>query len=302
MKNEQNRYFLVEYAGEKNYHYDTREELEKVLDDIRKYNNRKNESFLIGNMSVKENNGFDLTAHMYHKLSNRCTISTIDNVTSKYNEVELVLALRERLRSIYPEFTNSKPFFPDINIAYFEDRDEKDRDENLIRRIKYIPVLYKDDLDYIDEEKVHNMLKDFAFSHDIKFFEELVNEYNQNRSVDEELDELERSIDRVKNQNYSTSCLYSAAVRLYSSLIFEKDSKKKYVHDKRGFIQRSRRRLRDFGFFIKNYKTQNFKNTRGYNFKDNKEKIDYLRTIREELIKIDAKNRESELKLNRKKK
>ena len=61
MKNEQNRYFLVEYAGEKNYHYDTREELEKVLDDIRKYNNRKNESFLIGNMSAN-NRPFSLKA------------------------------------------------------------------------------------------------------------------------------------------------------------------------------------------------------------------------------------------------
>ena len=302
MKKEQNRYYLVEYARSETKHYNTREELDKALDDIRKYNNRQKESYLIGNMSVVENNGFELTTNLYHKLSKRLSISAIDSVTSKYTENELVIALSKRLRSIYPEYTDNKPFYPDINIAYFEDRDEKDRDDNLIRRIKYIPVLYKNDLDYVNVKKVRNMLEDHANNVDIDFFEALVEEYKQNRSVDKELDDLLIAIDRVKNLRYATDNLFYASVNLYNALILEVDKYGNYELDDKGYVQKSRRRLRDFGFFIKNYNSKNYKSTKEYNYKNNKEKIEYFKRIREELIKRNAKNMEAELKLTKKKK
>ena len=57
MKKEMKRYFLVEYYGnDRITTVDTKKEVEELLDEVRKYNNRKNSKFLFGNIKVTSRN------------------------------------------------------------------------------------------------------------------------------------------------------------------------------------------------------------------------------------------------------
>ena len=54
MKKEMKRYFLVEYYGnDRITTVDTKKEVEELLDEVRKYNNRKNSKFLFGNIKIE---------------------------------------------------------------------------------------------------------------------------------------------------------------------------------------------------------------------------------------------------------
>ena len=100
MKNEKKRYFLVEYYGitRQTIAYSLQEK-ENILNEVRKYNNRKSSSFLLGNIKVDCVDGiYYISGHLYRKYTNRSTISEIDELTSKYSESELLNYLKKNLK------------------------------------------------------------------------------------------------------------------------------------------------------------------------------------------------------------
>ena len=137
MKKETKRYFLVEYCGCKNMHFDTKAELAEMLERVRKYNNRKTAKYICGNITVeKTENGYDAVGHIYNKLTERQTISDLDTFTGSLSEEELIACYADKSKM-------KEGLVPDINIAYFENKDKDPKDKTQIeRRIKYIPVLY----------------------------------------------------------------------------------------------------------------------------------------------------------------
>ena len=96
MEKEQKRYYLVEYCGTKEKILGSREEVDKVLEDIRLYNNRKTSKYLCGNITVEYIAGkFKLVSHIYHKLTPRSKISELDEKTSQLSERELIVQYAE---------------------------------------------------------------------------------------------------------------------------------------------------------------------------------------------------------------
>ena len=165
MKKEQKSYYLVEYCGPYRSVYNSIDEVNAVLDEIRKYNRRKNERYIIGNANYEEVNGkYVLIAHLYNKLLPKSTISELDNYTKEFNERELIINLFDKFRIVDETKTRTKKgYYPDINIAYFEDK-----------KLKYIPVLYKDDIKYLDRDYIFRCIDYHCYHNDITFFEELL--------------------------------------------------------------------------------------------------------------------------------
>lgn len=302
MKREQKRYFLVEYYTARNYIYDSLEEIENVLDEIRKYNERKTEQFIIGNMYInKIDDKYVLSAHIYNKLENRQTISDIDNFTSKMDEHELIIHYRDKLKRIY-EIGEIPAYYPDINIAYFEDKDADKNDKNIIRNINYIPVLYKDSTQYMNREYVNNCLYNHANNNDFGFFKALIEKFNYSHVIADNLDELERTIDQVKYQGLSNLELYESAKRIYSNLIYEREKDGSISRDASGNYLISRRRLRDFGFFVKNYNSSKEKIPTKYSYSVSKARIEELKRIRAEIDRIRSEEKINPQVLKKKKK
>ena len=111
MAKETNRYMLVEYAGTKQAFCATQEEVDKKLEEVRKYNNRKTTKFICGNIKVTQTeDGFVVTTHLYTKYTNRNTITQIDNLTSQLSERELIALFADKSRML-------DGYAPDVNIA-----------------------------------------------------------------------------------------------------------------------------------------------------------------------------------------
>ena len=285
MKKEQNRYYLVEYATKLTKVYNTREELDIAIDNIRKYNNRKNEEFIVGNMTATlKDNKYYLDFHLYIKLMPKTTISQIDNFTSNYSEKELIVELKDKIKSIYKENTkNNTPYYPDINIAYFEEKNIENNNDYTFRRIKYIPVLYKDDLQYLDTKFISNCINYHAMKKDYKYFEGLIEELKYSHSVSKYLEELEETLREVKYNNLACGNLYYVTNNLYKAYIIERAKDGSILRDNNGSYQCSRRRLRDFGFYTKNYESNKIKRPTMYNYSNNHEKQRELQSILSEL-------------------
>lgn len=301
MKKEQIRYYLVEYCGILKYEYNTLEDLKLAFDRIRRYNDREKEPFIIGNMTYKVEDGmYVLYAHMYNKLKEKSTISELDDYTSQYTEKELIKELYDKFRLADPDkTTNKKCYYPDINIAYFADNSIK-KNSDIIKRIKYIPVLYKDDRKYLnleDPKYIEKCLEYYAINGNFEFFEELSKEYIYNKSVSDKLIELNDTIRHVKSGEYGSMMLFYVSYELFALLKYE--TKNGIVlKDEHGKCQISRRRLRDFGFFIKNFKSKNNKIPTRYSYTNDETKLRELESIREELLKLKSLE-QSELKLKK---
>ena len=252
MKKETKRYFLVEYCGTKQIVLDTKAAVEQKLEEVRLYNNRKTSKYLCGNITVNRNEQgkYVVTTHIYNKLTQRSTITDLDNETSKLSERELIVKYADKLKTL-------NGYYPDINVAYFETKDAGiDGEVKYEKGIKYIPVLYKEDLEYLDQSYIDKCLKYHANKHDVAFFKSLEQEFTYYRMADQELEDIYVACDKVKNQSYlgyGAQDLYYPATRLYKKLIYERDKNGTIVRDNNGKYQISRRRQRDFGFFIKNY-------------------------------------------------
>ncbi len=302
MKEEKKRYYLVEYCGSVQHVYNSQEELDEAFDRIRKYNKRKTPAFITGNckVDVLPDGKLLLTSHLYNKLTEKSTISYLDNLTSGLDEKELIVKCRNRLRLIYEDKTRTHQiYYPDINIAYFADRDLEGKNDGLIRRIKYIPVLYKDAVQFMKPSYIDLCLSQHARERDLDFFSEMVKCFNFNHNVENELDNLERAIDRVKNQGYGPISLYYASADLYKGYIVEREKDGSIMRDSNGKYVQSRRRLRDFGFYVKNYHSSKEHSPIEYQYLDNKRKLEELQRIRKEIDEL--RKQDGTLTLSKKK-
>ncbi len=249
MKEEKKRYFLVEYYGnQRNAVVETKEEKDKLLNEVRKFNERKKSSFLLGNITVNQvGDKYYLTGHLYKKYTGRMTISEIDEFTSKYTEEELAMIFKDESMMI-------NGCAPDINIAYLETTTPEDKKQTKYERgVRYIPVLYKDDLKYMDKSYIRKCLYFHAEIKDYEFFRDLANEFDVYHFVGDEIGELRQVIDKCINQGMDLTQLYIAANHLYEKFICEYERDESLTRLKDGQYQISRRRLRDFGFFVKFY-------------------------------------------------
>ena len=251
MKNEQRRYFLVEFYGKKRTCIlNSVEEVDYIINEVRKYNNRKSSKFLYGNITVEKiNDKFKVESFLYRKYTNRMTISEIDSITNNLNEKDLTLMFKDRSKT-------KKNYEPDINIAYFETKNKKAIEEDeppFFVGVKYIPVLYKEDCKYLDKAYIKRCLFFHAEIKDYEFFRDLANEFSAYHFVSDEIRELYTIVNKCENMNENLNSLFMAACKLYNKFILEYERDESLSRNKDGEYIISQRRLRDFGFFIKNY-------------------------------------------------
>ena len=149
---------------------------------------------------------------------------------------------------------------PDINIAYLE---TQNKDENnsirFERGIKYIPVLYKEDTKYVDPSYIRSCMYFHAGTKDCEFFRSLAKEFSVYHFIGDEVSDLYDKVDKCEYQNASLNLLYSSANKLFSKFIIEYEKDESLTRDENGKYIISRRRLRDFGFFIKNFNIRDSK-------------------------------------------
>lgn len=248
-KKETKRYALVEYLGTVKREYSTKEEYQEMLKTIERYNNRKTHKHFYGNItSIIKDGKISVLVHIYHRLTEKMTISDIDHFTEGFEEDELI--------NYFKNITSTKNLEPDINICYFENKnteDEKSDEVHYERRIKYLPILYKGDLPFLDKNYIKKCLMAHANNNDYDFFKALASEFSPYKVVSERVEELWSIVDKCRYQGYESMEMASAAFRLYSNLIVERDREGRIIRLKNGEYQISRRRQRDFGFFIRDY-------------------------------------------------
>lgn len=248
-KKETKRYALVEYLGTVKREYSTKEEYQELLKTIERYNNRKTHKHFYGNITAELKNGkISVTVHIYHRLTEKMGISDIDHFTEGFEEAELI--------EYFKNVTASKSVEPDINICYFENKDAKDErigEEHFERRIKYLPILYKGDLPFLDKTYIKKCLISHAKNNDYGFFKDLANEFAPYKVVSENIEELFSVIQKCQFEGCYQMEMANAAYRLYNNLIIERDSEGRIIRLKNGEYQISRRRQRDYGFFIRDY-------------------------------------------------
>ncbi len=248
-KKETKRYALVEYLGTVKREYSTKEEYQELLKTIERYNNRKTHKNFYGNITTELKNGkISVTVHIYHRLTEKMGISDIDHFTEGFEEAELI--------EYFKNITASKSVEPDINICYFENKDAKDErigEEHFERRIKYLPILYKGDLPFLDKTYIKKCLISHAKNNDYGFFKDLANEFAPYKVVSENIEELFSVIQKCQFEGCYQMEMANAAYRLYNNLIIERDSEGRIIRLKNGEYQISRRRQRDYGFFIRDY-------------------------------------------------
>ena len=260
MAKETNRYMLVEYAGTKQAFCATQEEVDKKLEEVRKYNNRKTTKFICGNIKVTQTeDGFVVTTHLYTKYTNRNTITQIDNLTSQLSERELIALFADKSRML-------DGYAPDVNIAYFETKNEAENiDDPVYFGVKYIPILYKDDVKYLDKNYIRKCLAYHSDKRDTGFFKALANEFCMHHVAGEAIENIYVDCQRVEHMDFDPSCLYYDAMSLYEKIAYERNKDGSIRRSSGGKYEVSRRRVRDFGFFVKNYGSEKTKSPRKYN-------------------------------------
>lgn len=255
MKKEQKRYFLVEYCDTiRTKKVDSYEEVLYFLNEVKKYNRRKNSNYMFGNITVtKENSSYVMQGHIYKKYTDRMTISEIDELTSSFSEKELAEKFKSKTRT-------KEGYLPDINIAYYETSDKDENGKTQYEKgIKYLPVMYKDDVKYTDISYIKDCLWFHTSTKDFDFFRDLANEFDVYHFVGDEIGKLRTIIDKCENQYYPLNQLYYRANKLFDKFICEYEKDESLSRGKDGKYIISRRRLRDFGMFIKFYNLRDSK-------------------------------------------
>ena len=251
MKKEQKRYMLVEYVGCDERFLNSKDEYAELLNFINKHNNKSKKKIIFGNVSCERlsDGRLHVIVHKYHMLTDKMCISDLDNMTSCMSEAELINYYRNEL---YTKINEG--FIPDINIAYFEDKNIKDKTEiDFDRGIKYIPVLYKDDVKYLDKNYIYKCLSYYADMKKYGFFLDLCNEFEPIKNVSYEIGLLREWINRAKYVSGLDFYIYQGSKSLYDAIIYEREKSTRVIRDENGNIQISRRRQRDFGFFVRDY-------------------------------------------------
>lgn len=264
-KEEKKRYFLCEYCGldpRAPRIFYSKEGFEDFLKKIKNANEllkKKTDSnehlkncginqLFFGNVTYELENGrYIVYFHMYNRLTPRMTISEIDDLTSNKTEDEIIEKYRPYLRT-------TKPNKPDINIMYFEEKNKEERKEKTpVIRIKYTPVLLKEDNRYMRREYIEESVKNMARMHDYTFFQKMANEFCFYHVVGDEIDNLRKYVDLCRRgEDYYFELSYHA-MQLYDKLIKERKSDSKICRNDKAECLNSKRRIRDFGFFVRDY-------------------------------------------------
>lgn len=248
MKKELKRYMLVESAGSIKRQCNSKKEYDELINKINKYNNKKKSKYLFGNISyVIEDGIYYVLINRYNKLTNKAEISVLDELTSRMNESELINFYSDKLRT--NPIKNAR-----ISIAYLADKSKKDKtNKDYDRRIKTIDVLYADDRKYLSKNYVMKCIKYQLSVNDYDFFYDLIDRFSCNKVIEEDIEKLRIAIDNIKNGLGTHENIYNIVFKLYDHLVYERDKNSKLIRDENGCILKSRRRIRDFGFFVKNY-------------------------------------------------
>ena len=245
---EDNRYMIVEYLDSIEVIMD-KDDYNNFLDDLRKSNKSKMSTIISGNVSVVHIGKRSIKAkyHRYHMLTPKTTISSLDDFTVQFDEEGLERVLKDRI-------ITSNDFYPDINIAYFEDKNKKLKTENDVdRRILYLPIVYINDIKYLDIKYIKRCLVYHSDNKDIDFFKALAYRFELYLSCMEEIESLYEAIEKVEYKNANSDLLYYASLKLLNKLIYERDKNDSLIRLDDGAYQLSKRRLRDFGMFMKYY-------------------------------------------------
>lgn len=255
MKEEDKRYTLVEYLGPQVRYYKKYSDYLNLLETIDKSNKKKDCRFYFGNASCEKlpNGKYRVTVYVYNKLTNKMTISELDNLTSNKNEETVIKNFRDLIRT--------NPILkPDINIMYFEEKNKKEKmPYDFDKRIKYIPVLYARDKRFLDRTYIFRCIHYKAANRDINFFKELANEFRFYHAIVEKIEVLRKYINLCEEgQNYYKA-LEDSACNLYDAFVVDRNSDKSVYLDDDGKGSNSRRRVRDFGFFVRDYMLPNYK-------------------------------------------
>ena len=250
MKKETKRYMLIEFAGCEERVLNSKEEYDNLINTINKHNSKKNKTYIFGNVSCTKKDGkYFVVIRKYHKLTEKMGITELDNMTSNMTFDELVMTYSDIL------FTKiHEGYVPDIHIAYLEDKNAKDKtSEDVDRGIKYLPILFRDDVMLLNKQYVYKCLAYYVRTRNYGFFLDLATEFEAFHDVSEQIENLRVAVNKVRYEGYDETMLYRAAKYLYDDLIVERDKTTRVVRDNDGNVQISRRRQRDYGFFIKDY-------------------------------------------------
>ncbi len=250
MKKELKRYTLCEYVGSQTRYFNNYQDYVKLLALLDGLNKKGKNQFYFGNISCELVNGlYEVTVHIYNRLTPKMTISDIDALTCDKTEEEVAESYSGLIRTV-------KPFKPDLNIMYFEEKNSNERDEKtVVKRIKYTPVLYKQDNRFLDQNFICDCIRHMAYKNDINFFKEMLNEFCVHHIISENVEKIRKEIAAFDRGEGNCARLGNLVILLYNSLILERNSNGKLYYDEKGNTQISRRRLRDFGFFVRDYMT-----------------------------------------------
>lgn len=269
MKKELRRYSLVEYLGKVERVVKTESDYMQILESIKKNNKKSSSKRFFGNVTKKYiANEIHVDVHVYNRLTPKITISDIDKLTSSFDERELIGYFSDRLKT-------KNNYIPDINVAYFEDKDSKLKNKNdLDIRILYLPIIYLEDLKYLDIKYIKRCLLYHAELKDLDFFKDLAYRFETYLSSKDEIEKLYETIEKVEYYGLNTNHLYLEVKNLLNKLIYERDKNDSLIRLDDGSYQISQRRLRDFGMFIKYYNNPIKNSPLEYNGYLIKDKID----------------------------
>lgn len=258
-KKETKRYSIIEYLGTVKREYTTLDEYKNALNIIEKSNKRKTSKYFFGNITCEmtDDKKYMVRVHVYNRLTPKMAITELDNFTEKLTEEDLIEYFKDKCKT-------KEGYIPDINICYFENKDIKDEkigDIHYERRIKYLPIMYEGDKIFIDKEYIKKCLISHAKERDYSFFKNLANEFCVHHSVSEKIEELWQIVDKCMFQGYDPMLMAETAYKLYIGLIVERDNKGRIIRLDSGEYQISRRRQRDFGFYIRDYNMRESKRT-----------------------------------------
>lgn len=260
MKKELKRYSLTEYLGKVERIVKTESDYLKLLETIKNNNRKLSNGRFFGNVVKKYiADEIHIEVHVYNKLTPKMTISDIDKLTSVLNERELIGYFKDKLKT-------KDNYIPDINIAYFEDKNSKLKNENDVDvRILYLPIIYISDIKYLDIKYIKKCLVYHSDIKDLEFFKSLAYRFETYLLCKDEIEALYESIEKVEYKNANTDLLYYSSKKLLNKLIYERDKDDSLIRLNDGSYQISKRRLRDFGMFIKYYNNSNRNSPLMYN-------------------------------------
>lgn len=234
-QSEDNRYMLVEYLGSIDIVMNENK-YEDFLKSLRKNNSSKNNTIICGNVSKSDTNRNGMIMvryHKYHMLSRKMNISSLDNYTVLFDEEALKNELSDRIMTY-------KDYYPDINVAYFVQNDGYDIG------VRYIPVLYKNNEIFLNPTIIKSLLYKYAEDKNYNFFADLAERFEKFNDVSDYVYDLRTAIGNSERYNFDKMSLYRNSVLLFKNLIRASNDKSLV----------SKRRLRDFGLFVRDYGTR----------------------------------------------